>query len=64
MKFLRLTKNIKLKDSSFSEQRRRNATKFAQKILNINNNIIIVYINDDDKKKYYKIIILSKTIRR
>ena len=51
MELLRLTKNIKFKNSSFSEQERRDAIEFAQKILNINNNTIIVYVNDDDKEK-------------
>ena len=51
MEFFRFIKNIKFKNSSFSEQRRRDAIKFAQKILDINNNIIIIYINDDNKKK-------------
>ena len=54
MKLFRLTKNMRLKDSTFSEKEKRAIVQFIQKMFNINNDIIIVYVVDDDKKNVMK----------
>ena len=51
IEILRLIINMRLQNLNFNEKERRDATQFAQKMLNINNEIITFLFENDDKKK-------------
>ena len=42
---------MKFQDLNFNEKKRRDATQFAQKMLDINNKIITFLFENDDKEK-------------
>ena len=51
VELLRLTKNMKLKDFSFNEIKRREVAQFAQKVLDIDNVNTTVFFDDNDIRK-------------
>ena len=51
IKILRLIINMRLQDLSLNEEGRRDATRFAQKVLDIGNETTTFLLDDDDKGK-------------
>ena len=44
---------MRLQNFNFNEKKRRDATRFAQEMLDINNEIITFLFDDNDKKKTF-----------